>query len=83
MDFFGICKMTNNFCYNCMMLQVKKLQQQLQEEIDLRLALASAVEHSDSNFSSSPAHLPDKVGSPYLTSLGLSYSSYISLAHEM
>ncbi|TXG61754.1 hypothetical protein EZV62_013117 [Acer yangbiense] len=39
---------------------VKRLQQQLQEEIDLRLALASAVEHSDSTFSSSPLQLPDK-----------------------
>ncbi|XP_002516180.2 uncharacterized protein LOC8259016 [Ricinus communis] len=39
---------------------VKKLQQQLQEEIDLRLALASAVEHSNSSFSSSPYQLPDK-----------------------
>ncbi|XP_050218781.1 uncharacterized protein LOC126669370 isoform X2 [Mercurialis annua] len=39
---------------------VKKLQQQLQEEIDLRLALASAVEHSDSSYSSSPCQIPDK-----------------------
>ncbi|KAF2285104.1 hypothetical protein GH714_037907 [Hevea brasiliensis] len=39
---------------------VKKLRQQLQEEIDLRLALASAIEHSDSSFSSSPCQLPDK-----------------------
>ncbi|KAL5786486.1 hypothetical protein ACOSQ2_008878 [Xanthoceras sorbifolium] len=39
---------------------VKRLQQQLQGEVDLRLALASAVEHSDSTFSNSPSHLPDK-----------------------
>ncbi|KDP33990.1 hypothetical protein JCGZ_07561 [Jatropha curcas] len=39
---------------------VKKLQQQLQEEINLRLALASAVDHTDSSFSGSPCHLPDK-----------------------
>ncbi|WCJ42905.1 hypothetical protein M5689_023683 [Euphorbia peplus] len=39
---------------------VKKLQQKLQEEIDLRLALASAVEHSDSSFSCSPSQLPEK-----------------------
>lgn len=41
------------------MLQVKQLQKQLQEEIDLRLALASAVEHSDST-SNSTCQLPDK-----------------------
>ncbi|CAL1390114.1 unnamed protein product [Linum trigynum] len=38
---------------------VKMLQQQLQEEIDLRLALANAVEHSNSS-SDSPCQLPDK-----------------------
>ncbi|XP_007012494.2 PREDICTED: uncharacterized protein LOC18588192 isoform X1 [Theobroma cacao] len=40
---------------------VKKLQQQLQEETDLHLALASAVEHSGSPSSNSPSKLPDKV----------------------
>ncbi|KAH9652977.1 hypothetical protein KPL70_027261 [Citrus sinensis] len=39
--------------------EVKQLQKQLQEEIDLRLALASAVEHSDST-SNSTCQLPDK-----------------------
>ncbi|CAN1773810.1 hypothetical protein LINPERHAP1_LOCUS12669 [Linum perenne] len=38
---------------------VKMLQQKLQQEIDLRLALANAVEHSNS-FSESPCQLPDK-----------------------
>ncbi|XP_016707110.1 uncharacterized protein [Gossypium hirsutum] len=41
-------------------IQVKKLQQQLQEETDLHLALASAVEHFGSPSSSSPGKLPDK-----------------------
>ncbi|KAL1078568.1 hypothetical protein V6Z11_D10G167500 [Gossypium hirsutum] len=41
-------------------IQVKKLQQQLQEETDLHLALASAVEHCSSPSSSSPGKLPDK-----------------------
>ncbi|XP_052487862.1 uncharacterized protein LOC105772476 isoform X1 [Gossypium raimondii] len=41
-------------------IQVKKLQQQLQEETDLHLALASAVEHCGSPSSSSPGKLPDK-----------------------
>ncbi|KAK5817287.1 hypothetical protein PVK06_022210 [Gossypium arboreum] len=40
--------------------EVKKLQQQLQEETDLHLALASAVEHCGSPSSSSPGKLPDK-----------------------
>ncbi|MFQ6645693.1 hypothetical protein Gotur_019572, partial [Gossypium turneri] len=40
--------------------EVKKLQQQLQEETDLHLALASAVEHFGSPSSSSPGKLPDK-----------------------
>ncbi|KAF9680905.1 hypothetical protein SADUNF_Sadunf06G0170300 [Salix dunnii] len=40
--------------------EVKKLQQQLQEEISVHLALASAVEHSDSSLSNSPCQLPDK-----------------------
>ncbi|XP_022731236.1 uncharacterized protein LOC111285866 isoform X2 [Durio zibethinus] len=40
--------------------EVKKLQQQLQEETDLHLALASAVEHSGSPSSNSPGKLPDK-----------------------
>ncbi|XVE97805.1 hypothetical protein REPUB_Repub03eG0050500 [Reevesia pubescens] len=40
--------------------EVKKLQQQLQEETDLHLALASAVEHSDSPSPNSPGKLPDK-----------------------
>ncbi|XP_031256064.1 uncharacterized protein LOC116114049 [Pistacia vera] len=39
---------------------IKKLRQQLQEEIDLHLALASAVEHSDPTLSNSPCQLPDK-----------------------
>ncbi|XP_010526042.1 PREDICTED: rho GTPase-activating protein 7 isoform X2 [Tarenaya hassleriana] len=39
---------------------VKKLQKQLQEEINLQLALTSAVEHSDSPFLESPCKLPDK-----------------------
>ncbi|PPD95944.1 hypothetical protein GOBAR_DD07033 [Gossypium barbadense] len=43
--------------YSC---QVKKLQQQLQKETDLHLALASAVEHCGSPSSSSPGKLPDK-----------------------
>ncbi|KAJ6293687.1 hypothetical protein OIU76_021867 [Salix suchowensis] len=41
-------------------LLVKKLQQQLQEEISVHLALASAVEQSDSSLSNSPCQLPDK-----------------------
>ncbi|TYG47586.1 hypothetical protein ES288_D11G351200v1 [Gossypium darwinii] len=41
--------------------EVKKLQQQLQEETDLHLALASAVEHFGSPSSSSPGKLPDKM----------------------
>ncbi|XWS70144.1 hypothetical protein CRYUN_Cryun03dG0024000 [Craigia yunnanensis] len=40
--------------------EVKKLQQQLQEETDLHLALASAVEHSGSPSPDSPSKLPDK-----------------------
>ncbi|KAK8482080.1 hypothetical protein V6N12_037473 [Hibiscus sabdariffa] len=40
--------------------EVKKLQQQLHEETDLHLALASAFEHSDSPSTSSPGKLPDK-----------------------
>lgn len=41
-------------------MQVKELQKQLQEEIDLNLALASAAAHSLSPFSDS-FHLPAKV----------------------
>ncbi|TYH65308.1 hypothetical protein ES332_D06G047000v1 [Gossypium tomentosum] len=41
-------------------IQVKKLQQQLEEETDLHLALASAVEHCVSPSSSSLGKLPDK-----------------------
>ncbi|PPD83613.1 hypothetical protein GOBAR_DD19442 [Gossypium barbadense] len=41
-------------------IQVKKLQQQLQEETDLHLALVSVVEHFGSPSSSSPGKLPDK-----------------------
>ncbi|KAK8654765.1 hypothetical protein V6N13_107365 [Hibiscus sabdariffa] len=40
--------------------EVKKLQQQLQEETDLHLALASAVENCGSPCTSSPGKLPDK-----------------------
>ncbi|KAG4197654.1 hypothetical protein ERO13_A05G037200v2 [Gossypium hirsutum] len=40
--------------------EVKKLQQQLQEETDLHLALASAVEHSGSHSPNSPSKLPYK-----------------------
>ncbi|TYH54496.1 hypothetical protein ES332_D09G173300v1 [Gossypium tomentosum] len=40
--------------------EVKKLQQQLQEETDLHLALVSVVEHFGSPSSSSPGKLPDK-----------------------
>nr|KJB64316.1 hypothetical protein B456_010G042700 [Gossypium raimondii] len=47
-------------CNSCSELEVKKLQQQLQEETDLHLALASAVEHCGSPSSSSPGKLPDK-----------------------
>ncbi|GLT97171.1 hypothetical protein SLE2022_147510 [Rubroshorea leprosula] len=39
---------------------VLKLQQQLQDETNLRLALASAVEHSESPCLDSPSKLPDK-----------------------
>ncbi|CAH2077085.1 unnamed protein product [Thlaspi arvense] len=47
--------------YKCELEQdVKKLQKQLQEEINLRLALTSAVEHSSSPFMDSPCELPDK-----------------------
>ncbi|KAL1219559.1 Rho GTPase-activating protein 7 [Cardamine amara subsp. amara] len=47
--------------YKCELEQdVKRLQQQLQEEINLRLALTSAVEHSSSPFMDSPCELPDK-----------------------
>lgn len=42
-------------------IQVKKLQQKLQEETDVHLALASAVEHSDSPSPNSPGKLPEKV----------------------
>lgn len=49
-------------------IQVKRLQQQLQEEINLRLALTSAVEHSSSPFMDSPCQLPDKVN-PFLPTL--------------
>ena len=45
-------------------IQVKKLQQQLQEETDLHLALASAVEHSGSPSPDSSGRLPDKVSLP-------------------
>ncbi|KAK8697069.1 hypothetical protein V6N13_113231 [Hibiscus sabdariffa] len=41
-------------------VKVKKLQQQLQEETDLHLALASAVENCGSPCTSSPGKLPDK-----------------------
>ncbi|TYI75830.1 hypothetical protein E1A91_D06G034000v1 [Gossypium mustelinum] len=47
-------------CNSCSELEVKKLQQQLQKETDLHLALASAVEHCGSPSSSSPGKLPDK-----------------------
>ncbi|GMI89381.1 hypothetical protein like AT3G13000 [Hibiscus trionum] len=40
--------------------EVKKLQQQLQEETELHLALASAVENCGSPCTSSPGKLPDK-----------------------
>ncbi|KAE8718849.1 hypothetical protein F3Y22_tig00109987pilonHSYRG00110 [Hibiscus syriacus] len=40
--------------------EVKRLQQQLQEETDLHLALASAVENCGSPSTSSPGELPDK-----------------------
>ncbi|XVF48807.1 hypothetical protein PTKIN_Ptkin03bG0218100 [Pterospermum kingtungense] len=40
--------------------EVKRLQQQLQEETDLHLALASAAEHSGSPSSGSPSKLPNK-----------------------
>ncbi|KAK8610321.1 hypothetical protein V6N13_081482 [Hibiscus sabdariffa] len=40
--------------------EVKKLQQQLHEETDLHLALASAFKHCDSPSTSSPSKLPDK-----------------------
>ncbi|XWS26511.1 hypothetical protein CRYUN_Cryun26dG0038100 [Craigia yunnanensis] len=40
--------------------EVKKLQQKLQEETDMHLALASAVEHSDLPSPNSPGKLPDK-----------------------
>ncbi|XP_020874875.1 rho GTPase-activating protein 6 isoform X2 [Arabidopsis lyrata subsp. lyrata] len=47
--------------YKCELEQdIKRLQQQLQEEINLRLALTSAVEHSSSPFMDSPCQLPDK-----------------------
>ncbi|CAE6162450.1 unnamed protein product [Arabidopsis arenosa] len=47
--------------YKCELEQdIKRLQQQLQEEINLRLALTSAVEHSSSPFMDSPCELPDK-----------------------
>ncbi|VVB10585.1 unnamed protein product [Arabis nemorensis] len=47
--------------YKCELEQdVKRLQQQLQEEINLGLALTSAVEHSSSPFMDSPCQLPDK-----------------------
>ncbi|XVE53801.1 hypothetical protein DITRI_Ditri03aG0031400 [Diplodiscus trichospermus] len=40
--------------------EVKNLEQKLQEETDLHLALVSAVEHSDSPSPISPGKLPDK-----------------------
>ncbi|KAB2035338.1 hypothetical protein ES319_D04G145800v1 [Gossypium barbadense] len=47
-------------CNSYSELEVKKLQQQLQKETDLHLALASAVQHYGSPSSSSPGKLPDK-----------------------
>ncbi|KAE8687588.1 putative Glucan endo-1,3-beta-glucosidase precursor [Hibiscus syriacus] len=44
--------------------EVKKLQQQLQEETDLHLALASAAKHCGSPSTSSPGKLPNKVSVP-------------------
>lgn len=41
--------------------QVQKLQQQLQEEIDLHVALANAVAHNAGPLLNSPSKLPDKV----------------------
>ncbi|KFK29925.1 hypothetical protein AALP_AA7G196100 [Arabis alpina] len=47
--------------YKCELEQdVKRLQEELQEEVNLRLALTSAVEHSSSPFMDSPCQLPDK-----------------------
>lgn len=54
------------------------MQEQLQEEIELRLALASAVEHSDSSISSSPCQLPDKVNTPIYVFPTFYISSYFS-----
>ncbi|XP_016685376.1 uncharacterized protein [Gossypium hirsutum] len=47
-------------CNSYSELEVKKLQQQLQKETNLHLALASAVQHYGSPSSSSPGKLPDK-----------------------
>lgn len=63
------------------MIQVKRLQQQLQEEINLRLALTSAVEHSSSPFMDSPCELPDKVNpfsSIYFLELFLAFEFLIN-----
>ncbi|KAJ4844289.1 hypothetical protein Tsubulata_022336 [Turnera subulata] len=47
--------------YKCQLEQdVQKLQQQLQDEIALRLALAGAVENSDSSLCTTSCQLPDK-----------------------
>lgn len=56
-------------CPTTWKLQVKELEQQLQQEIELRLALESAVEHSDSTCSTSTCQLPHKVS---VSRLGLS-----------
>ncbi|CAN8229604.1 unnamed protein product [Cochlearia groenlandica] len=51
----------SNLWYKCELEQdVKRLQQQLQDETNLRLALTSASEHSTSPFMDSPYELPDK-----------------------
>ncbi|XP_022754741.1 uncharacterized protein LOC111303020 [Durio zibethinus] len=58
---------------------VKKLQQQLQEETDLHVALASAVEHSGSPSSDFSGKLPDEVSLPVrgFSSFIMFFSQYL------
>lgn len=54
---------SHSYCYYNynVCIQVKKLQKQLQEEIDLHLALANAVAHDSMPTFKSPAIIPYKV----------------------
>ncbi|RRT70777.1 hypothetical protein B296_00007188 [Ensete ventricosum] len=60
-------------------IQVQKLQQELQEEIDLHVALANAVAHNAGPLLNSPSKLPDKVCSNALSLLNAFYKTGLSL----